>query len=201
MPKIEFWYEFASTYCYPTAMRIEKVAKRKGVAVVWKPFLLGPVFKDQGMDDSPFNLYPIKGGYMWRDLERICEQQGIKFRRPKVFPQNGLLAARVALTPTLEGKQEKYSRQVYKAQFAKGKDISSAEVLATILSRIGVNAEHAFEQAEDDKIKTSLRKNTEKAMKKKVFGAPTFITTDGELFWGNDRLEQAVTWARKHRKR
>ena len=93
---IEFWFEFASTYSYPAAMRIEEVAAERGREVIWKPFLLGPIFRRQGWDDSPFNLYPAKGRYMWRDLQRICKRQGIAFRRPTLFPQNGLLAARVA---------------------------------------------------------------------------------------------------------
>ena len=69
---IEFWFEFASTYSYPAAMRVEAVAAARSVEVVWRPFLLGPIFVRQGWDDSPFNLYPAKGSYMWRDLERSC---------------------------------------------------------------------------------------------------------------------------------
>ena len=68
---VEFWFEFASTYSYPAAMRIEAVAARDDVTVVWRPFLLGPVFAAQGWKDSPFNIYPAKGRYMWRDLERV----------------------------------------------------------------------------------------------------------------------------------
>ena len=68
---VEFWFEFASTYSYPAALRIESLAQSQGVPV-WKPFLLGPVFRSQGWSDSPFNLFPAKGRYMCRDLERIC---------------------------------------------------------------------------------------------------------------------------------
>ena len=70
--KIEFWYEFASTYSYLSAMRVEAAAKEQGVEVQWKPFLLGPIFNSQGWNDSPFNIYPAKGAYMWRDMERQC---------------------------------------------------------------------------------------------------------------------------------
>jgi hypothetical protein len=93
---MNFWFEFASTYSYPAAMRIEALAAERGVDVRWRAFLLGPIFRAQGWNDSPFNLYPAKGRYMWRDLERICSAQGIPFNRPSVFPRNGLLAARVA---------------------------------------------------------------------------------------------------------
>ncbi len=72
MPTLDFWFDFASTYSYPAAMRIGPLAAAAGVSLRWRPFLLGPIFKDQGWETSPFNLYPAKGRYMWRDLERIC---------------------------------------------------------------------------------------------------------------------------------
>jgi 2-hydroxychromene-2-carboxylate isomerase len=88
---LDFFFEFASTYSYPAAMRIGDVARSAGVAVRWRPFLLGPIFKAQGLDTSPFNIYTTKGRYMWRDLERTCDELGLAFRRPEPFPQNGLL--------------------------------------------------------------------------------------------------------------
>ena len=93
--KLQFWFEFASTYSYPAVMRIDKAAAR-GVEVEWRPFLLGPLFHaQQGLKDSPFNAVPIKGSYMWRDVERICEKHNLPFKRPGRFPQNGLMAARI----------------------------------------------------------------------------------------------------------
>ena len=95
---IEFWFEFASTYSYPAAMRIEKVAGAAGLHVVWKPMLLGPLFNaQQGLKDSPFNAFPVKGRYMWRDLERTCIDEGLPLKKPEIFPQNGLKAARIVL--------------------------------------------------------------------------------------------------------
>ena len=96
-PTLEFWYEFASTYSYLSAMRIEPLAQAAGVDVRWRPFLLGPIFAAQGLTSSPFNLYPVKGRYMWRDMEREGARFGVPFKRPDTFPQNGLVAARVAL--------------------------------------------------------------------------------------------------------
>ncbi len=100
---LDFWFEFASTYSYPAAMRIAPLAKARGFNVRWRPFLLGPIFKSQEWDDSPFNLYPAKGRYMWRDLERICGALGLPLVQPSPFPQNGLLAARVALIALQQG--------------------------------------------------------------------------------------------------
>ena len=103
-PVLEFWYEFASTYSYLAAMRIEPLAEAAGVDIRWRPFLLGPIFAAQGWTSSPFNLFPAKGRYMWRDMERQAAALGLPFRKPDPFPQNALLAARVASTaPTIPG--------------------------------------------------------------------------------------------------
>ena len=96
-PVVDFWFEFASTYSYPAIMRVQKQADDAGVTIRYRPFLLGPIFKAQGWDTSPFNIYEVKGRYMWRDLERLCADLSIPFRRPDPFPQNSLLAARVAV--------------------------------------------------------------------------------------------------------
>jgi len=84
---VEFWFEFASTYSYPAAMRVEARARAAGVTVEWQPLLLGPIFQAQGWNDSPFNIYPAKGRYMWRDLERVCTGLGLPLRRPSRFPR------------------------------------------------------------------------------------------------------------------
>ena len=86
MPSAEFWYEFASTYSYPAALRVGALADERGVSLVWRPFLLGPIFVAHGWRDSPFNIYPAKGRYMWRDLERTCAAMGVPLKRPEPFP-------------------------------------------------------------------------------------------------------------------
>jgi 2-hydroxychromene-2-carboxylate isomerase len=96
--RLEFWYDFASTYSYLSAMRIEALAARAGVEVLWKPLLLGPIFRAQGWDNSPFKIYPAKGRYMVRDMERLAAARGLLFKLPWPFPQNSLHAARLALS-------------------------------------------------------------------------------------------------------
>src|SRR5271165_5629280 len=121
-PVLEFWYEFASTYSYPAAMRVEPMAKRAGIAVRWRPFLLGPIFGAQGWNDSPFNIYEAKGRNMWRDLERICADEGLTLKQPPFrFPQNGLKAARLALAGESAGWTPVFTHAVYKANFAEQK--------------------------------------------------------------------------------
>jgi 2-hydroxychromene-2-carboxylate isomerase len=195
--KLQFWFEFASTYSYPAAMRIGALARDRGVIVRWRPFLLGPVFKAQGWDNSPFNIYPVKGRYMWRDLERICAAAGLPFVRPAVFPQNTILAARVALVALAEGWGEDFSRAVYAAEFGEGRDIGAPGLIADILTALGRDADAVITRAQADDNKLVLRKNTEEAQALGIFGAPSIVTADGELFWGNDRLEAALDWARR----
>jgi 2-hydroxychromene-2-carboxylate isomerase len=192
---MEFWYEFASTYSYPAAMRIERLAAAAGIAVRWRPFLLGPIFAAQGWNDSPFNLYPARGRYMWRDLERICAHEAIPLALPPVrFPQNGLKAARLALASEAEDWTATFSRAVYTANFAEGKDISDDATLAAILAGLNVDPERAFAAANAPGNKERLKTQTAEAQTLGIFGAPSFIA-DGELFWGNDRLREAIACA------
>jgi 2-hydroxychromene-2-carboxylate isomerase len=195
MTAIDFFYEFASTYSYIAAMRIAPLAQAAGVTVRWRPFLLGPIFKQQGWDTSPFNLYPAKGRYMVRDCERQCAALGIAFHLPDPFPQNTLTAARVALAALAEGWGEEFSRAVYRAQFADGRQIGSAEVVGAIVRDLGRD-DAVLARAQSDAIKQELRATTEEAQRLGIFGAPSFVA-GGELFWGNDRLEQALRWAKK----
>jgi len=196
-PMLDFWFEFASTYSYPAAMRIGALAEASGVKVRWRPFLLGPVFKAQGWDNSPFNIYPNKGRYMWRDLARICDALALPFAQPSVFPQNTLLAARVALVGLSDNWGETYCREVYGAEFAGGHNIGDVATIVGILSSIGQDPEPILKRAQSDEIKSALRAQTEDAQRLGIFGAPSFVAADGELFWGNDRLEAAIAWAKR----
>jgi 2-hydroxychromene-2-carboxylate isomerase len=197
MAAVEFWYEFASTYSYPAAMRIERLAQDAGVAVRWRPFLLGPIFKEFGWTDSPFNIFAAKGRYMWRDLARICEGEGLPLKLPPVaFPQNGLKAARLALVGEAQGWTPPFTRAVFLANYAEQRDISDDGTLAAILAALGVDADAALAEANTTPVKGRLKQQTEEAARRGIFGAPSFTIGD-ELFWGNDRLEAALAWAKR----
>jgi 2-hydroxychromene-2-carboxylate isomerase len=196
---IEFWYEFGSTYSYPAAMRVERLAEQAGVVVAWRPFLLGPLFHEQqGLNDSPFNAFPVKGDYMWRDLQRVCDLEGLPLVHPSQFPRNGLLAARVAICGLDDGWTPAFSRAVYQANFVDDQDISQAQVLAPLIASVGAGPEAVLAAAATDPIKIRLKDHVRQAQERGLFGAPSFVTADGELFWGNDRLEQALDWAVRH---
>jgi len=164
------------------------------VSLVWRPFLLGPIFAAQGWRDSPFNVYPAKGRYMWRDLERICDAMGVPLKRPEPFPQPSLLAARVALA--LEGDERvNFSRLVFLAEFGKGLPIGDRATLSALLVECGVDPAAALERAESDANKARLKAETVRAAEIGIIGAPCLVAQDGEVFWGNDRLEQGLDWA------
>ena len=198
MPRLDFWYELASTYSYLAAMRIEPLAKAAGVEVRWRPFLLGPIFKAQKMETSPFNLYPLKGKYMGRDMARWSEMMKLpEFVPPEIFPAHSLAASRIALVLD-DAALPAFTRAVYRAEFTEGKDIADPATLDEILQKLGHDAAAAIAKSGEQPIKDKLRANTEEALKLEIFGAPNFVTDDGELFWGNDRLEQALAWATKN---
>lgn len=194
-PVIEFWYEFGSTYSYPAAMRVARVAEAAGVGLRWRPFLLGPIFGAQGWTDSPFNIYPVKGAYMWRDLQRICERDGIPLKLPPFrFPQNGLKAARLAMVGEKDGWTPAFSRAVYTANFGGERDITDDDLLRSLLKIVGADPDAAMAAANTPENKAALKAQNDDAITRGIFGAPSF-TVGKELFWGNDRLEDAIAWA------
>ena len=113
---LDFWFDFASTYSYPAAPRIRSFARQAGVLIRFRPFLLGLIFKAQGWQTFPFNLYEAKGRNIWRDLERICSDLSPPFWRPEPFPQNSLLGARVALIGLAEAWGEDFCEALYRAR-------------------------------------------------------------------------------------
>jgi len=193
-PTIAFWYDFASTYSYLSALSVEGAAARAGATVEWRPFLLGPIFAAQGWRDSPFNIYPAKGAYMWRDMERLCARDGLPWRRPSVFPRHSVAAARVALA-LAPAARAAFTRAVYTANFAHDRDISEARVLGELLQSIGQPAADVLTRSGSAEIKDALRAQTAQAQAMGVFGAPTF-TVGAEVFWGQDRLDDALAFAR-----
>jgi 2-hydroxychromene-2-carboxylate isomerase len=195
-PKLTFWYEFASPYSWLAAERIEALAAAAEVEIDWRPFLLGPIFVAQGWTTSPFNLYPAKGANMWRDMERLCARMDLPpITRPDPFPQISLLAARVA-TALPDARRPAFTRAVYRAEFTHNQPIADHAVIARLLRDCSADPDTAMAAAESPQNKAALRAAIEQARSLGIYGAPSFISAAGELFWGNDRLEQALSWAR-----
>jgi len=193
-PEIEFWFEFGSNYSYLTVMRIEDEARRRGVRIAWKPFLLGPIFQALGMQNSPFVLQKEKGAYVWQDMARQCRKYGIEWVMPSKFPRLGVLPLRIALLGIDKPWIGEFCRQVMLLNFVHDQEINQADQMTPILTELGLSAPGILEQAQSEPIKTRLREQTEQARARGIFGAPTFFVGK-EMFWGNDRLDDALLFA------
>lgn len=190
---LTFWYEFSSTYSYLSALRIEDAAKAAHVPVVWQPFLLGPIFKASGYGGSPNLMSKEKASYMWTDAARRADQRGHPFQRPLPFPQNSVLAARaaIALPPA---KRPRFSKAIFAEVFANQRDIADPAVIVQAAATADLDAEAVLANGRSSEARAALFAAVEKAQERAIFGAPTFITSDHALFWGDDRLEDALAW-------
>ena len=191
---IDYWFEFSSPYSYLTAMRIEALAKDKGVEVIWRPFLLGGIYRTLDIPIPPMQLFPMKEDYMWMDVARQAKRQGIPFKKPDNFPQVAVLPARVAQIGFKEGWGEDFSKRVYQAIFAHNQLISEVGVISQILTDMGHDPEDVLARATAPENKKALMEATQKAFDKGIFGVPMFFIGD-EMIWGDDRLEQALEQA------
>jgi 2-hydroxychromene-2-carboxylate isomerase/ketosteroid isomerase-like protein len=198
MPTLDFWCEIASTYTYLTAMRIEALAAAQRVDVAWQPFALGPIFAARGLSTSPFNVETAKGAHMWRDIARQAEALGRTFRKPSEFPRNTVAALRIAVLGVERGWGPAFIRAALQANFEQDRAIDRDAVLEELLAELGLDAKAVREEAGSPAWKPRLRAQTDRAKALGIFGAPTFIA-DGELFWGNDRLEAALAWLTRDR--
>jgi 2-hydroxychromene-2-carboxylate isomerase len=197
MKNMEFWFDFGSNYSYLSMMRIGRLAADAGVRIRLKPFMLGPIFKSLGWETSPFVLQKMKGNYVWRDMQRQCDKYGLRWQRPSVFPRNALLAARVALQGEGASWLEPFCRQVMLANFAEDREINDEAVIAGIVAGLGADSDAIIAAARADSCKAALRERTAQAQARGIFGAPMFFVGD-EMFWGNDRLEDAFALAAQH---
>jgi 2-hydroxychromene-2-carboxylate isomerase len=155
---------------------------------------LGPIFKSFGWSTSPFVLQKEKGEYVWRDMARQCEKYSLPWTRPTVFPRKAILPMRVALLGAEEPWISDYSKRMMRINFAEDRDIDTPQVVGEVLAALGLPAPDLLGAAQSEDNKLRLREQTEEARRRGVFGAPTFFV-GSEMFWGNDRLEDALRFA------
>ncbi|MGH8455801.1 MAG: 2-hydroxychromene-2-carboxylate isomerase [Stenotrophobium sp.] len=184
---IEFFWEPGSPYTYLASTQVERIATEAGAAVTWKPFLLGKVFEARGTK-LPASI-PAKAQYMFKDLARWAQQYQVPVTMPKVFPVHSLLASRAAIAASQFGHEAAAAKAVLHAYWGEGQDISQPEVLAAAFDKAGLDGKAILEHAQDQGVKDQLKNNTEDALKRGVFGAPSMFVGDA-MFWGNDRLDQ-----------
>lgn len=192
---IDFWFDFASPYARISATRIDRLAAEKGVDVTWRPFLIGPLLAKRPGQASPFqNAPPAQVRYRRRDVERLCRDEGLPLAWPSKYPRSSLLATRVAVIGMDRGWCAPFARAVFEANFAEDRDIASELVVADILGRLRLPAAELIAEAGSEAVKQRLKDAVAEAEARGLFGTPSFVT-GAELFWGNDRLDQAIAWA------
>ncbi|WP_397543043.1 2-hydroxychromene-2-carboxylate isomerase [Roseovarius salis] len=194
---MDFWFSIGSTYSYLTVMRIEEAVRDSGVEVRWRPFNVRAVMIEQ--NNIPFKDKPVKAAYMWRDIARRAERYGLSPELPAPYPLPGLeLANRVAVLAQEEGWVARYTRATYRLWFEKGRPAGEEPNLSASVAEAGRDPDKVIPQARGDRIGGTLEDATQEAKALGVFGAPSFVV-GGEVFWGDDRLQDALLWARHGR--
>jgi 2-hydroxychromene-2-carboxylate isomerase len=193
MPTLEVWIEYASTYSYLTVSRIGALAREHGVQLDWQPFWLPPVREKSGLG-FPFPDDSSKTAYMWRDLERRAKSFGLPYRKPEQYPVNSLQTIRVALLGARQGWCQAFTEEAFRLHWTEGVLIGTEANMQAALHKAGQDAAVVLPLASSPENKEALKAQTAGAIERGIFGSPSFVVA-GELFWGDDRLEDAVAWA------
>jgi 2-hydroxychromene-2-carboxylate isomerase len=191
---IDFWLSVGSTYTYLSVMRLREVEDRTGIGFNWRPFNVRAIMLEQ--NNRPFVGKPVKTAYMWRDIERRAVRYGLPVRVPAPYPlQEFERANRIAIVGEQEGWCADYARATYRRWFQDGLEAGIEPNLSESLREIGQDPTRVIARAESDEIAAALQKATEEAKLLGVFGSPSFVV-GRELFWGDDRLDDAIAWYR-----
>jgi len=190
---IDFYFDFSSPYGYFASSRIDALAAKHGRSVIWRPILLGVVFKITGQ--QPLPTIPLKGNYAQHDLVRLARLFGLPYKTPSKFPVSGTAPSRAFYwvgdkDPALA---KKLAQALYHAYFAEDRDISNPEVTANVAAKLGIDRDRLLQALNDPAVKERLKTEVDAAIERGVFGSP-FIVVDKEPFWGSDRLDQVEKW-------
>jgi 2-hydroxychromene-2-carboxylate isomerase len=199
MARIDFWFSIGSTYSYLSVMRLGRVAAETGIDFVWRPFNVRAIMVAQ--NNIPFANKPVKTAYMWRDIARRAGKYGFAPRLPAPYPIADLpLANQIALMGMREGWGIAYVTETYRLWFEKGEVAGADPNLSRAIAAAGQDPAAVLVRAAGEEAVAALAEETEKAMALGIFGSPSFVVA-GEVFWGDDRLGDAISWARDGRVR
>jgi 2-hydroxychromene-2-carboxylate isomerase len=191
---IDFWFSIGSTYTYLTVMRLEDIQRSTGIEFRWRPFSVRQIMIEQ--DNIPFRAKPVKAAYMWRDIERRAEMYGLPAHVPAPYPlAEWDTANRVAVLAAIEGWVAAYARATYRRWFQDGLEPGTEPNLSESLREIGQDPSRVIASAATPEIEGAYEAATGAARDLGIFGSPTFAVAR-ELFWGDDRLDDAIAWHR-----
>jgi 2-hydroxychromene-2-carboxylate isomerase len=193
---IDFYFDFSSPYGYFASTRIDALAEKYGRSVVWRPMLLGAVFKITGQ--QPLSTVPLKNSYMAHDLSRTARLLEIPFKLPSKFPAGMQAPSRAFYWVGDKDRDlaKKLARTLFHAYFAEDRDISNPEVTGNVAAKLGVDKAELTQALHDVAVKERLKTEVDAAIERGVFGSP-YIVVDGEPFWGCDRLGEVEQWLMK----
>ena len=197
MRKIEFWYSIGSTYTYLSTQRLAQIETENEVVFEWCPFSVRSRMIE--MENVPFMAEKKRDkiDYMWRDVQRRANFYGFDAKVPAPYPLKEFdLANKVAILGKDQGWIKEYTILTYKKWFLEHLEPGSEPNLSSTLKEIGLDPDNVIKQAQTDEIEQKYLKNTEMAKNKGIFGSPTFIV-ENEVFWGDDRCEDAIKWLSK----
>ena len=192
MASMDFYFDFSSSYSYLALPQLEKLQNERGVDIRWMPVALGAIFK-ANKHPGPPAAGSAKSKYISRDIERIADMNGQSYHWPNPFPFNSITAARIFwyLEKDDPAQAADWAKKVFNASFGEGRNCSDPEELSTLAYDAGLDGSALLLAAGEDAVKDKFKAVTGEAMERGVFGAPTFFV-DNEMFWGTDRLEQAI---------
>ena len=196
MSNIDFYFSIGSTYTYLTVTRILDVEKKHQVKFNWIPFSVRAIMKE--MNNIPFPPdKKNKVNYMWRDIERRAEGYGFFAKTPVPYPLTQFdLANKLAIVGLKEGWGVDYVRLTYKRWFQEGKEPAVETNISEICNELKIDKDKAIEKANTEELEKEYLTNTNNARKNKIFGSPSFIVKN-EIFWGDDRMEDSISWSKK----
>ncbi|MDC0717147.1 2-hydroxychromene-2-carboxylate isomerase [Nannocystis bainbridge] len=184
--RLEFWFDFSCPYAYVASTQVEQLARRAGAELDLRPMLLGGVFKARGTPQNlAATLNPAKARHNFDDMRRQAQRAGVPLRMPASHPMRTVEALRCVLAAELSLP---LIHRIYRAYWDENADIADREVLARAIAEVGLDAAAILARAESPEIKDALRRRTDEAIARGVFGVPTYFVGD-QLFWGQDRAD------------